>query len=317
MPHRRLGFGPYCSADDWEAWDCGRGVTVGVTSLITLGWCLFALYRIYRSMVWEKWKINIFMLCLGGLLSLLMTIKYLMARTARLSFTATWLRALVTLMCCVAYAKAACELRKRPDQFRRCLLAAAGVGALFTVGFVIQVATPEASVGCKHPTFLALGIGELVLAVVAVAVGAVVNRELKALDHVGGGRGGGDAMAAAADAAARSEGLMDGGQAELAQARRQLWLLLVVNVFCAVIQVAESAWIASLGAGAGGDAHAGECLDRGDAGATVEFLRIVLRLIAFCLPVWAIVYVFYYLPRRQLRRFSESFDVAFDQLAET
>ena len=109
---------------------------------------------------------------------------------------------------------------------------------------------------------------------------------------------------------------MDGGQAELAQARRQLWLLLVVNVFCAVIQVAESAWIATLDKESGGEAHAGECLDRGDSGATIEFLRIVLRLIAFCLPVWAIVYVFYYLPRRQLRRFSSSMDVAFDELAE-
>src|SRR5690606_33118339 len=129
---------------------------------------------------------------------------------------------------------------------------------------------------CHHPGWLLLSISQFFVTMLFVAFGVLSMKEVYLL----------------AEPTHQFSDVMSGAQQHVLVKRRELWILLIVNTFAAFIQVASDAWLQHM-YGLTGSCTSLETENQ-------EIGRICLTLIAFDLPVWAGLLVFFWFPRHQL-----------------
>ena len=264
---------PYCDED--TAWDCARGLTLGILAASTCTIAAICAYRVGRMFLQTRWYlINLIMLSLASLQCAFMMIKYLLVRDQRLAFAASYTRALQSMLTATIYGHIALESRGRPDLIRRALLPAVVVLTLYLTAIFVHSLFNDV-LPCFHPSWLVMSSSQLVIALAFALFGFVAMQEVNS----------------AARVSVELTDVMSGAQQAVLQRRRELWILLLVNTFCAVLQLGADAWLQDMYR-RGKDCHVFQTDGE-------EFLRIVLRVGSYLTPPLATIVVFYWLPRRQ------------------
>mmetsp|Transcript_8907 Transcript_8907/g.10165 ORF Transcript_8907/g.10165 Transcript_8907/m.10165 type:complete len:304 (+) Transcript_8907:155-1066(+) len=274
---------PYCfgDPDDYghdagQAWDCARGSTLGVVNFIAFLYGCFAVYRIAAVYFRTRWYlVNFIMLTLATLQCGLTAWKYNMLREQRLSYTASYLRGLQSILTCSTYGKAACaSLNKDSLYFKVLVPLLSGFVLYFSIIFVIALTIED--IPCQHPNWLLMSVSQMCINLIFAIAGFIVMKML---------------ASGAANISRDYTEFLDGEQYEVKQQRRALTLLLVFNASGSFVQVCLDVWLRNV------YDQTKDCHYLDSSGD--ELLRLLMKIFSYDVPVLVTIYVFYWMPRRQ------------------
>lgn len=267
---------PYCTGQN--DWDCIRGVMLSLLSIATTIACMYCLGKIIRVWVSTRWySLNIFMILMGLMQTLLESIHYTFMRDSRMSVSVKFLRSLQSTITLYLYGRLALQSKQRDDLISKVLLPAAIGYVIYNVIIFASVMTSE-RVDCFHPTWLIMSVSNLVSAIPFTISGCIVMREL----------------GLAASLKVRYSTLLEGDQAALVQRRHQVTVLLTANTVGAIFQLALDIYQRFMF-----EAQQDCIVLTKDDAAGAQLLQILLQLLSTLLPVWVLLYVFYWVPRHQ------------------
>ncbi|CAK9097228.1 Hypothetical protein SCF082_LOCUS45616 [Durusdinium trenchii] len=252
----------------WD-WECIRSVMLGLASLCVLSVSMYATVKIGVVFARTRWYgLNLLMLTLGTAQCLLTTVKYIVMRTQRLTFSAAYFRGLQTLLACANYAKAAADAGKDSEVFSNYYFPLLGLLVIY-LSIVYLVAMARKEHVCFHPNFLVMSVSQLLIVCLFTIPGLAVMRKLT---------GALESRNVYAD-------LLHESQSEVIQQRTGLRALLLVNAVAAVAQVLLDSQ------------HSNPDMCIVFESGFEELCRIVIKILSYDVPVLATVYVYYWLPR--------------------
>lgn len=242
----------------------------------------------------KQHQLPIVMVLLGFTQASLSSLYFMASSDERLQFTIKYVRATQNAMTFFAYGTMATHALGKTGSGG--VLARAlkpytyGALAYLTVLWLVILGNSEVS--CDDTAFLVESVSGMLLALSFGVVGVVVYRAMGA-GH--GSRSGGIqaptrghfTMGDATDEHTTFEDL-----AEVAQQRWQLVMLLAVNSGSAIFQLISDVVIR------GAKAEYGSCALHGVEDGGLQFGVILLRILSYVVPVWGLLYVFFWLPRR-------------------
>lgn len=275
--------------------DCARTVTLGISSLATALVSVAALRRMYvvfSASGGRRFGLNCVMVFFALCQTSCSTLLFFLDTDERIAIAARYFRGLQMLLACLVYTRLACEAMDKMYLVGKVLLP--GLSFIFvylSVIFIVAMFTDE--IDCHHPAELLMSISMVAVAACFTTAGYFVMRVINQ----------------ATSKSVHQDTLMGPEQGELVQKRKQLWSLLLVNVASSIFLIVFDVYRLSIY-----DPN-GECqiVPEGDESAVVQLLRFCMRMIAFLIPVWNTLYVFWYIERRQ---FTTQMDVSLDGYSE-
>jgi len=226
---------PYCGLRDdilhpedprmeMADWDCVRGVTLGITSISILLIALYASFKI--GLVWYGTKgwysLNLLMLSLASMQCFLTSIRYLLHKDQRLTYTAAYLRGLQTLIACGNYGKAASE--SNPVYSKYYLPSLLFFVSYLTIIYFVALSMKEFD--CYHPHWVVMSVSQMIIVILFSFPAITVSRNLSSID-----------------ATQVHSTILNSESSHVAQLKRALWILWVVNAIGSVSQLTLDTWL--------------------------------------------------------------------------
>mmetsp|Transcript_19230 Transcript_19230/g.32037 ORF Transcript_19230/g.32037 Transcript_19230/m.32037 type:complete len:240 (-) Transcript_19230:674-1393(-) len=210
-------------------WDCIRGCSLGVINVIVFGVGLYALGKIGVVFYRTRWyALNFLMLFMATLQCLLTSVKYVFVKDQRLAFSAAYLRGLQTVLTSANYAKSAAESDSDPEFFSKYFAPILGMTVMYlSILYLIAVSMREFD--CYHPQWMVMSISQFVIVCLFVVPGLKVMKKLTGAMNI----------------SHEYFDVMNSHQNEIAQQRRGLAVLLLVNAIGALAQLVLDSWLHS------------------------------------------------------------------------
>jgi len=219
-------------------------------------------------------------------------IKYWFVRSSKLSFCVNYCRELANVFTFYVYARIAAETLGRPAIVKRVVNPGAALLALYlSVLLVLALGSSSLDHYCGDSdgplVWFMMSISAVVTTISLLVVGSVMIVQINR----------------AANTAAQYTELVSGGQHQLTMRRKQLYTLLVVNAVGSVVQMSYGAYVQSRSAGDGAGSQGSDCHPAGTSGeAETEMIKLLFNMLSYSVPVWAALYVFYWVPRHQYQK---------------
>ncbi|KAG9407846.1 hypothetical protein AC1031_021085 [Aphanomyces cochlioides] len=270
---------PYCSSDPSEIWMCLRGVVLGVLSLWTVLFCIYALYiMIPTSVHLAQYRTSVALVLLAGLEMTCVLFRCLWVNEPKLMLVAKYCRGIQVSISCWLYGRLACDITgKRSLVYGLLVPLLLAVSILMTADVIIML--DDAQVDCHHSSWLVMSVATATLAVSFAAAGTIVLKEIKAASVI----------------QRHTFQALVSHHKELDQTYQLLWMLVLTNMGSSLVQLSFDLYTTYFV----GNQPCSKMFYDDDDSAIEQITRLGFALLSFVYPEWVTLYVFFWSARHQ------------------
>ncbi|DBA00323.1 TPA: hypothetical protein N0F65_001518 [Lagenidium giganteum] len=283
--------------DTSSIWMCARSISFGIFCLMTMAVAVVGCQRILPIFWATQWyATNMLMLALTVLQMALLVYECFIQNSSKLLVVTKYCRGVQVAISCMLYGKLACDLMNRSKLYDRVLapIVVATMG-LMTVD-ALMVLLLEDEIDCHHLTWIVMSMAGAVLAVSFALPGRIVLEEIKSTSRL----------------QQKFLSTVSSAVAELEQSHHQLWILLLFNMISTMSQLLVDVYVTY---GVVGSRTCNSMFFEDGSGVFEQTLRLAISLVSYVLPNWAIIYVFFLLPRFQFSTALDLPDLSLDDHA--